>query len=191
MTENNYRKISHSFTEAVRAVALKSMNDAAEDTCCNDDNIVDMSEWSGVSLDGTWQCLGFSSKNGAVAAISIEWEHFRCCMFSRYCQGCINMEMHETSDPDRYELWRGTHKCPTNHAGSGPAMEEGVKQIFSRSISNRKLRYTEYYGDGTVIVDRLENYYGIAIQSNVSDLPKMKKAIGAVLFHCASSKENE
>ena len=41
------------------------------------------------------------------------------------------------------------------------------------------------------MVDRSQNYYGIAIRSSVGDLPKMKKAIGAVLFHCASSKENE
>ena len=46
MTEKNYRKISHSFTEAARAIALKSMNDAAEDIRCNDDNVVDI----GVSL---------------------------------------------------------------------------------------------------------------------------------------------
>ena len=51
MTENNYWKISHSFTVAARAVALKSMNDAAEDIRCNDDNVVDI----GASLDGTWQ----------------------------------------------------------------------------------------------------------------------------------------
>ena len=51
MTEKNYRKLSHSFTEAARAVAWKSMNDAAEDIRCNDGNVVDI----GVSLDGTWQ----------------------------------------------------------------------------------------------------------------------------------------
>ena len=133
------------------------------------------------------------------------------------------MEMHKTSDPDRYELWRETPKCSINLVGSAPAMEkEGMKQIFSRSISDRKLSYTEYYGDGDSkgfatyhpipvikrecighiqkrvgnrlrklkqevsglggagkltdsMVDRLENYYGVTIQSNV----------GAVLFHCA------
>ena len=58
MTEKNYRKISHSFTEAARAVALKSMNDAAEDIRCNDDVVVDIE----VSLDGTWQRRGFSAK---------------------------------------------------------------------------------------------------------------------------------
>ena len=58
MTEKNYRNISHSFTEATRAVALKSMNDAAEDIRCNDDVVVGI----GVSLDGTWQRRGFSAK---------------------------------------------------------------------------------------------------------------------------------
>ena len=57
MTEKNYRNISHSFTEAARAVALKSMN-VAEDIRCNDDVVVDI----GVSLDGTWQRRGFSAK---------------------------------------------------------------------------------------------------------------------------------
>ena len=52
MTEKNYRKISHSFTEAACAVVLTSMNDAAEYIHCNDDdNVVDI----GLSLDGTWQ----------------------------------------------------------------------------------------------------------------------------------------
>ena len=57
MTEKNYRNISHSFTEAARAVALES-NDVAEDIHCNDDVVVDI----GVSLDGTWQRRGFSAK---------------------------------------------------------------------------------------------------------------------------------
>ena len=39
MTEKNYRNISHSFTEAARAVALKSMNDVAEDIRCNNDDM--------------------------------------------------------------------------------------------------------------------------------------------------------
>ena len=58
MTEKNYRNISHSFTEAARAVALKSMDAVAEYIRCNDDVVVDI----GVSLDGTWQRRGFSAK---------------------------------------------------------------------------------------------------------------------------------
>ena len=39
------------------------------------------------------------------------------------------------------------------------------------------------------MIDRLQNYYGIAICSNVGNLLGMKKAIHASLMHCASSKE--
>ena len=46
MTGKHYRKISHSFTEAARAVAAEDIS-----RYCNDDNVVDI----GVSLDGTWQ----------------------------------------------------------------------------------------------------------------------------------------
>ena len=41
------------------------------------------------------------------------------------------------------------------------------------------------------MIDRLQNYYGIAIQSNVGDLAKMKTAIHASLFHCASSERRD
>ena len=39
------------------------------------------------------------------------------------------------------------------------------------------------------MVDKIQNYYGIAIRSNVGNLEAMKKAVLAVLFHCASSAE--
>jgi len=39
------------------------------------------------------------------------------------------------------------------------------------------------------MIDRLQNYYGIAIRSNVGNLLEMKKAIYASLMHCASSKD--
>ena len=40
------------------------------------------------------------------------------------------------------------------------------------------------------MIDRLQNYYGIAIRTNIGNLENMKKSILAALFHCASSKEN-
>ena len=39
------------------------------------------------------------------------------------------------------------------------------------------------------MIDKLQNYYGIAIRSNSADLEAMKSAIYASLFHCASSKK--
>ena len=41
------------------------------------------------------------------------------------------------------------------------------------------------------MIDRLQNYYGIAIRSNVGDLNGMKKAIHASFFHCASSERRD
>ena len=40
------------------------------------------------------------------------------------------------------------------------------------------------------IVNKLQNYYGIAIRSNVDNLSAMKKAVHAALFHVASSTKN-
>ena len=147
------------------------------------------------------------------------------------------MEIFKYSDPARYELWKTDHKCSINHTGSAPAMEKAGEQIiFQRSITDRKLKYTEFYGDGDrksftavnkydvpmhkrecighiqkrkgnrlrklkiyvkglggkgkltdSMIDRLQNYYGIAIRSNQEDLVNMKKSIFAALFHCASS----
>ena len=37
------------------------------------------------------------------------------------------------------------------------------------------------------LVDKLQNYYGIAIRSNAGDIKKMKKAINASLFHCVAT----
>ena len=40
------------------------------------------------------------------------------------------------------------------------------------------------------IIDRLQNYYGMAIRSHVDDLDTIKKVIFAVLFHVCSSEKN-
>ena len=39
------------------------------------------------------------------------------------------------------------------------------------------------------MMDKLQNFYGIAVRGNVGNLADMKKAINASLFHCVSSKE--
>ena len=37
------------------------------------------------------------------------------------------------------------------------------------------------------LIDKLQNYYGIAIRANVGNLAGIRKAIHASLMHCASS----
>ena len=40
------------------------------------------------------------------------------------------------------------------------------------------------------IIDKLQNYYGIAVRSNSNDLAGMQKAICATLYRVASSESN-
>ena len=40
------------------------------------------------------------------------------------------------------------------------------------------------------VIDRIQNYYGIAIRSNVGKLQSMKSAVFVALFHVASAAEN-
>jgi hypothetical protein len=40
-------------------------------------------------------------------------------------------------------------------------------------------------------INSLQNYYGLAIRQNTDNLYGMKKAVAAVLFHCAQSENLE
>ncbi|GFV66544.1 uncharacterized protein LOC101238613 [Trichonephila clavipes] len=40
------------------------------------------------------------------------------------------------------------------------------------------------------LIDRIQNYYGIAIRSNVGNLQKMMSSVIAAFFHCVSGKNN-
>ena len=150
---------------------------------------------------------------------------------TRYCQGCINIEIFK----ENADLCK--HLKLDHHESSAGKMEVvDLERIFSRSIETRRLGYTDYYGDGDSkhfvsvqnidapkvvskkecighvqkrvgtrlrklkktekdltklgLIDRLQNYYGMAIRSNDGDLDTMKKAIFAVLFHVCSSEKN-
>ena len=56
------------------------------------------------------------------------------------------------------------HNCKLNYSGSANGVEvASAKQMFQRSMSERKLRYADYYGDGdSKAFLAIENtYYGI------------------------------
>ena len=56
---------------------------------------------------------------------------------------------------------------------------KGVKLSDGKGIAGRG-RLTDK------AINTLQNYYGMAIRSNTSDVMEMKKAVGAVLFHCSN-----
>ena len=68
-----------------------------------------------------------------------------------------------------------------------------VQKRMGTALRKLKKEKKDMRGKGKLtdkIIDKLQNYYGIAIRSNIGNLESMKKAILSALFHCASSQEN-
>ena len=104
-----------------------------------------------VSIDGTWQKRGHSSKVGVVFAISVmTGEILDYEVKSLICKECSSHEHWDKTLPD-YLTWKNRHSahCEINHVGSSEEMESaGAVLIFSRSIEKRKLIYSTFVGDG-------------------------------------------
>ncbi|GFU98287.1 uncharacterized protein TNCV_3005711 [Trichonephila clavipes] len=176
--------------------------------------------------------------NGCVAAISVDTgKVLDIEVMSSYCPPCKRLQTMPRNF--EYESSKADHICQCNFTGSASKMEiVGASRIFLRSEKNRRLQYTQYYGDGdskafmTVkdtnglngvtkfecighvqkrvgsrlrklktknkglsgkgkltdnFIDRLQNYYRIAVRSNVGNLTAMQQNVIAALYHCASS----
>ena len=243
-----YAAHNKALLKAAKEVCEESMGEAAKEIHTLQGKAENDVADCGVSCDGTWQRRGFSSLNGCVTAISIDTgKVVDAEVLTKFCKQCKRHE--DDEDTPENIAWRADHqsKCKANFRGSAPAMEpEGALRIFKRSVTNNKLRYTEYFGDGDskshavvkdiynngtdgvpvlkkecvghvqkrvgtalrkfrkenkgtggrgkltdATIDKLQNYYGLAVRSNPGDLDGMKKAILASLFHCASSETNK
>ena len=107
-----------------------------------------------VSLDGTWQKKGHSSKNRVVTVISgpptattgkcLDYHFMSNKIMYKGCQTCSKRQ-----DDPNYNEWKNNHNCHINHTKSSGAMEAaGAVTIFKRSLDKHKLRYVLYIGDG-------------------------------------------
>lgn len=142
--ENHKKQI----LKATKSVAEKSMEEAVQEL--TDAQGTDVT----VSVDGTWQRRGFSSKNGIVTALSVNGKKCKVIdteTLSNHCDACAKKK-NKVSAED-FALWRTEHtesgKCEKNHTGSAPSMEpEGAERIFRRSEEKYDLRYMKYLGDG-------------------------------------------
>ena len=68
-----------------------------------------------------------------------------------------------------------------------------VQKRMGTRLRNLKKNVKGLGGRGRLtdaIVDRFQNYYGIAIRNNTGDIKQMKKAIYAVLLHVSSNQSN-
>ncbi|GFX67006.1 uncharacterized protein TNCV_4181311 [Trichonephila clavipes] len=70
-------------------------------------------------------------------------------VLSSYCKGCEKWRGPKSGDS--YEEWKLKHQphCVKNHIGSSSKMEEdGMKEIFQRSVPQQNAKYIKYIGDG-------------------------------------------
>ena len=65
-----------------------------------------------------------------------------------------------------------------------------IQKRVGNRLRNLKKNVKGLKGLTDSVIDKLQNYYGIAIRSNVNNLHGIKSAIAAVLFHVASTDEN-
>lgn len=97
-----------------------------------------------VTVDGTWQKRGHSSKIGVVFVIAVKTgEILDYEVRSLICQECSSHEQWDKLLP-AYLEWKESHRpqCQVNHEGSSEEMEaQGAVEIFGRSIEKRGLMY--------------------------------------------------
>ena len=90
----------------------------------------------GVTVDGTWQKRGHSSKMCVVFVISIDTgEVLDYNVRSLFCHECTSNYARKSKDD--FDNWYDQYKihCQINHTGSADKMEsEGAKSIFLRSL---------------------------------------------------------
>ena len=111
--------------------AEKIMKEAADrllSSCSPDDIELDpngvMIAQVAVTLDGTWQKRGHSSKHGVVYLLSVDTgEVLDYCIKTLFCQ-CVNHQ-NDVKKSSKYKDWYDGHKpnCTINYHGSSGGME--------------------------------------------------------------------
>ena len=153
-----------------------------------------------VSIDGTWQKRGYSSRLGVVFVISIATgEILDYEVLSLFCQEC-NVNGKKDKNTLDYKRWKAAHEpnCSINYEGSSGAMEaEGAVRIFSRSISTRQLKYITFVGDGDsstyqVVKEAMNEKYGsrYAVQKEEC-LGHVQKRMGNALRSMVKNMKGE
>lgn len=204
-----YNKHLIQIERASKIQAQEVMNDAAErlihkvsieqpdDIEQDGENII---AHVAVTVDGTWQKRGHSSKIGVVFVISVDTgEILDCEVKSLFCQQC-QVHGHQNQDSEEYKEWKKSHKekCEINHHGSAEDMEAAAAvEIFSRSIETRKLKYTTFVGDGDSscfgrVKAAMEKKYGAAYEVTKEEcVGHVQKRLGTALRKYKKDKKGQ
>ena len=150
-----------------------------------------------VSVDGTWQKRGHSSKFGVVFVLSIRTgEVLDYEVLSHFCQECNSHN--QNVNTVEYREWKGKHEpvCQINHFGSAGDMEsKSAIAIFRRSMEKRGLKYTKFIGDGDSscfgrVVGALKASFGDSYSVEKEEcVGHIKERMGSALLEYKKSKK--
>jgi len=153
-----------------------------------------------VSIDGTWQNRGHTSKIGVSFVLSVlTGEILDNEVISHVCHACIVQNKLE-KEPEEYKAWKPAHdpECQINHVGSSADMEaKGAIVIFSRSIQKHQLRYSKFVGDGDSsclgrVAEAMAGKYGVAYEVTKEEcVGHVQKRMGAALMEYKKSRKGK
>ncbi|GFV49484.1 uncharacterized protein TNCV_4544671 [Trichonephila clavipes] len=159
----------------------------------------------GIYVDGTWQRRGYSSMNGCVAALSVDTgKVVDIEIMSSYFPTCRNISKMPRSIAS--ETFAADHVCHRNFQGNYISVKDTygkesvtqyeclghVQKRVGARLRKLKSKNKNLSGKGKLtdsFIDRLQNYYGSAVRSNVGNLSGLQQNVIAALFHCSSSVE--
>ncbi|GFV69731.1 uncharacterized protein TNCV_1348841 [Trichonephila clavipes] len=180
LTKTAYKNQEAKLLKVVQEVAEESMIKAA--TVEKKQNLSSDIVKCSISVDGTWQRRGYTSMNGSVAAISVDTgKMLDIEVMSSYCPTCKRLQTMQRNF--EYESSKADHKCQCNFTGSSSKTEiVGASRIFLRSEKNRRLQYTQYYGDGdSKAFMSVKDTYGINSGTKFECIGHVQKRVGSRL----------
>ena len=90
---------------------------------------------------------------------------------------------------------------PENLPEKGECLGHIQKRVGTRLRKFKKENGSNVLSDGKKLggvgrlnekwINKLQNYYGIAIRQNTTDLNAMRRAVGAVLYHCSEATNSK
>ncbi|GFW14492.1 uncharacterized protein TNCV_2358161 [Trichonephila clavipes] len=158
----------------------------------------------GISVDGTWQRRGYSSMNGCVAALSVDTgKVVDTEIMSSYCPTCRKIsKMPRSIESETLQqitcaiaIFKGFISVKDTYGKDSVTKYECIGHVQKRvgaRLRKLKSKNKNLSGKGKLtdsFIDRLQNYYGIAVRSNVRNLSGLQQNVIAALFHCSSSVE--
>ncbi|GFX74794.1 uncharacterized protein TNCV_636211 [Trichonephila clavipes] len=186
LTKTAYKNQDAKLLKVVQEVAEESMIKAATEIMEKKQNLSSDIVKCGISVDGTWQRRGYTSMNGCVAAISVDTagKVLDIEVMPSYCPTCKRLQTMPRNF--EYESLKADHICQCNFTGSSSKMEiVGASRIFFRSEKNRRLHYTQYYGDGdSKAFMSVKDTYGLNSVTKFESIGHVQKRVGLPMPLC-------